>query len=88
MRLGIYRLRKAPEKRDDWIFILDRTIDFGIKKCLVVLGVTMETFVKNKCRLNYVDMRVLNISIVEKLQLKAWKTPCAISLKRQESLLI
>ncbi len=65
MRLGVYRLRKAPEKRDDWIFVLDHTIDFGIKKCLVVLGVTMETFVKNKCRLSHEDMHVLDISIVE-----------------------
>ena len=53
MRLGIYRLRKPPEKRKDWIFILDHTIDYGTKKCLVVLGVTAEEFVKKKCRLSH-----------------------------------
>ena len=66
MRLGIYRLRKPPEKRKDWIFILDHTIDYGTKKCLVVLGVTAEEFVKKKCRLSHEDMTVLDISIMEK----------------------
>lgn len=66
MRLGIYRLRKPPEKRKDWIFILDHTIDYGTKKCLVVLGVTMKKFVEKKCRLSHEDMSVLDISIVEK----------------------
>lgn len=66
MRLGIYRLRKPPEKRKDWIFILDHTIDYGTKKCLVVLGVTAEEFMKKKCSLSHEDMSVLDISIVEK----------------------
>jgi hypothetical protein len=66
MRLGIYRLRKPPEKRKDWIFILDHTIDYGTKKCLVVLGVTMKKFMEKKCRLSHEDMSVLDISIVEK----------------------
>ena len=71
MRLGIYRLGKPPEKRKDWIFILDHTIDFGTKKCLVVLGVTMETFVKKKCRISHEDVRTLDISIVEKATAKS-----------------
>lgn len=66
MRLGIYRLSRPPEKRGDWIFILDHTIDFGTKKCLVVLGVPAEKFVAKNCRLSHEDMRVLDISIVEK----------------------
>ena len=71
MRLGIYRLGKPIEKRNDWIFILDHTIDFGTKKCLVVLGVTMETLVKKKCRLAHEDVRTLDISIVEKATAKS-----------------
>lgn len=82
MRLGIYRLGRPLEKRDDWIFILDHTIDFGTKKCLVVLGVTVEKFTGKKCRLNHEDMRVLEISIVEKATAKSVEeTLCKIAGK-------
>jgi len=66
MRLGVYRLGRALENRGDWIFIIDHTIDFGTKKCLVVLGVTVEKFMEKKCRLVHEDMQSLDISIVEK----------------------
>jgi len=66
MRYGLYRLKKLKEKRDDWIFILDHTIEFGAKKCLVILGVTLETFRKNNCTLKHENMEVLAIDIVEK----------------------
>ena len=65
MRYGLYKLNEIPKKRDDWIFILDHSIEFGKKQCLLVLGVSLEAFRKNKCRLRHEDMEVLATDIVE-----------------------
>jgi len=65
MRYGLYKLNQVPERRGDWIFFLDHSIEFGKKQCLLVLGVTLEKFRKNKCKLRHKDMEVLAIDIVE-----------------------
>jgi len=66
LRFGLYKLRQAAQKRNDWVYILDHTIEFGTKKCLVVLGITLEQFRKKKCRIHHQDMEVLGIDITEK----------------------
>jgi len=65
MRYGLYKLNKIPEKRDDWVFILDHSIEFGKKQCLLVLGIPLEKYRKKKCRLRHEDMEVLAADIVE-----------------------
>ncbi len=65
MRFGLHKLLKPVEWREDWIYLLDHTIDFGVKKCLVVLGVTLEKFRQNQCELHHQDMEVLAIVINE-----------------------
>ena len=66
LRLGLYNLNKAKEKRDDWIYILDHTIEFGQKKCLLILGITLENFRKNKYKITHKDVEVLSIDIETK----------------------
>lgn len=65
MRYGLYKLKQVPVKRADWVWVLDHSIEFGKKQCLLVLGVPLETFRKNKCKLRHKDMTVLAINIVE-----------------------
>ncbi|MCK4982749.1 MAG: hypothetical protein KAS17_07475, partial [Victivallaceae bacterium] len=65
MRYGLYKLRQTPKRRNDWVFFLDHSIEFGKKQCLLVLGVTLEEFRKNKCKLRHKDMEVLAVDIVE-----------------------
>jgi hypothetical protein len=65
MRYGLYKLRQVPEKRGDWVFILDHSIEFGKKQCLLVLGTTLEKFSRNKYKLRHKDMNVLANDIVE-----------------------
>jgi len=55
-----------PKKRSDWVYILDHTIEFGAKKCLVVLGIPLARFRELGCKIQHCDMEVLKISIVEK----------------------
>lgn len=66
LRLGLYNLNKAKEKRNDWIYILDHTIEFGQKKCLLILGITLENFYKKKCKITHQDLEVLGIDIETK----------------------
>lgn len=66
MRLGLYNLKKPKEKRDDWVYILDHTIEFGQKKCLLILGITLEKFRKNKHKITHQDVEVLGIDIETK----------------------
>ena len=65
MRFGFHKLLKPVEWREDWIYLLDHTIDFGVKKCLVVLGVTLEKFRQNQCKLRHQDMEILAITVHE-----------------------
>lgn len=66
LRFGLYKLKQMPEKRSDWVYILDHTIEFGTKKCLVVLGIPLARFHELGCKIQHCDMEVLGISIVEK----------------------
>ncbi len=66
LQYGVYELLKPVEKRDDWIYILDHTIEFGDKKCLLILGITQECFMRNDCAIKHEDMEVLRIEITSR----------------------
>lgn len=39
LRLGYYKLTRPKEKADDWIWIVDHSIQWGKEKCLAILGI-------------------------------------------------
>jgi hypothetical protein len=41
LRLGYYKLTRLKEKADDWVWIVDHTIQTGAEKCLVILGIRL-----------------------------------------------
>lgn len=41
MRLGYYKLTRAKDPADDWVWIVDHTVQIGKEKCLVILGVRL-----------------------------------------------
>jgi hypothetical protein len=67
-RIGLFELKREKEKREDWIFITDLTVELGQEKCLVILGVSQEYYlaeVVSKSRaLNHQDVEVLGIEIM------------------------
>lgn len=65
LKYGLYLLNKPKEKRNDWIWILDHTIEYGKKKNLVVIGITLEAFRKNKCQITHKDITILDIDIAD-----------------------
>ncbi|MEA1981082.1 MAG: DUF6788 family protein [candidate division Zixibacteria bacterium] len=66
LRFGLYKLLKPLPKRKDWIWIIDHTINFGVKKCFVVLAISHEAFEKKNYQLQHKDMEVAVIDIQEK----------------------
>jgi hypothetical protein len=41
LRLGLYELTRRKEQADDWVWIVDHTIQIGRTKCLVVVAVRL-----------------------------------------------
>jgi hypothetical protein len=66
LTLGLFQLTKPNEYRNDWIYIVDFTIQLGVKKCLVVLGTTREQLLRSGYRLSHHDVTVLRIAVTTK----------------------
>lgn len=67
-RIGLYELTRKKETRDDWIFIVDLTVELGTEKGLVVLGVTQQLLeqevLPSKRGLMHQDLQVLALEIM------------------------
>lgn len=68
-KLGLYELLREKEKRDDWIWIVDLTIELGTEKCLLILGVTGEIVQEKLEKINgclgHKEVEVLGIEIMK-----------------------
>lgn len=69
LRLGLYELRRQREYREDWLYIVDLTIELGAAKCLVILGIPQarwKTIVEQEQRgLQHQDVEVLDLQVLE-----------------------
>jgi hypothetical protein len=63
LRFGLYKLQQPLSRRNDWVLVVDHTIEFGAKNCLVVLATSLETFRKRDCQLRHQDMQVAAIKV-------------------------
>jgi hypothetical protein len=63
LQYGLSELLRPVEKRNDWIFILDYTIEFGSQKCLVILGINQEELLKTEKPITHQQLRTLSIDI-------------------------
>jgi len=41
LRLGYYKLTRPKEQAEDWVWIVDHTVQMGVEKCFVILGVRL-----------------------------------------------
>jgi hypothetical protein len=41
LRVGYYKLNRQKQKADDWVWIVDHTIQTGSEKCFVILGIRL-----------------------------------------------
>jgi hypothetical protein len=40
-RRGYYKLTRPKELADDWVWLVDHTVQLGAEKCLVILGIRL-----------------------------------------------
>jgi hypothetical protein len=66
LQYGLCELMRPAQRRNDWIFILDHTIEFGQQKCLVILGITQEQLSKTDGPITHQQLRTLLIDIFNK----------------------
>lgn len=65
LRLGYGILMQEVEKRNDWIYIIDFSIQLGKERCLLILGVTRQSLIENGYELKHHQVKVLDIYVRE-----------------------
>jgi transposase-like protein len=61
LRCGLFLLRREVPPRDDWVWILDCTIRIGQKKCLLILGVSLEQLRAHQNALEHHQVVILDL---------------------------
>jgi hypothetical protein len=59
LRLGYYKLTRPKERSDDWIWIVDHTIQWGKEKCLAIFGIRQSQLPKAETILCFEDVEPL-----------------------------
>lgn len=65
LRLGLYLIERTDQRRDDWVWLLDHTINAGSTKCLIVLGIALENYHKLSGPMSHHDLVVIAVMPVE-----------------------
>ncbi len=66
LRLGYYKLTRPKEEANDWVWIVDHTIQIGAEKCLVILGIRLSNLPCPERCLNHEDLEPIDIVPVRK----------------------
>jgi hypothetical protein len=65
LRIGLYELQRRKDFADDWIWIVDHTIQIGKIKCLIILGIRQAQWIQLQRPLVHTDLEVLELLPVE-----------------------
>jgi hypothetical protein len=66
LRLGLHKLSRPKEKADDWIWIIDHTVQLGAEKCLVILGIRQKNLPKGELHLRHEEVEPIDLIPVKK----------------------
>jgi mannitol/fructose-specific phosphotransferase system IIA component len=65
MRLGYYKLHRPKERADDWVWIIDHTMQLGSDKCLLIVGIRLCNLPNDRA-LCYTDIEPIELIPVTK----------------------
>ncbi len=65
MRLGLYELNREKTKGDDWVWMMDHTVQLGPWKCLVIVGVRLSAWNPQRGPLKHEDLTLFNLTPME-----------------------
>lgn len=64
LRLGLYRLRALQERADDWMWIIDHTMQLGERKCSIIVGLRQSAWQAEERCLSHADVQVIDLQPV------------------------
>jgi len=60
LKIGYFKLIREKEVADDWIWIIDHSVQWGSEKCLLILGIRQKNIPKNRA-LTYADVEPIEL---------------------------
>lgn len=64
MRLGLHQLNRPKEQADDWMWIIDHTMQLGERKCLIVVAVRQSAWDPDDRVLSHEDVELIELAPV------------------------
>ena len=64
LRVGLYELKNRPVYDEDWMMMLDLSIELGTLKCLVILGIPVSRLAQSGYALSHQDVDVLDMVVL------------------------
>jgi len=61
LRLGLYQLSRAKVQADDWMWIMDHTMQLGERKCLIVVGLRQSAWSAQHRVLDHEDLELIDL---------------------------
>jgi len=71
VRVGLYALTCEKEEADDWLWMMDPTVQLGPWKCLVIVGVRVSVWRSLDRPLRHEDLSLLNLTPMKTADRKA-----------------
>jgi hypothetical protein len=66
LRLGLYQLIRPKVQADDWIWIIDHTMQLGERKCLIIVGIRQSDWNVEDRVLDHEDVELIDLVPVTK----------------------
>lgn len=62
LRVGLHQLQRPLPKADDWVWIVDHTVQIGELKCMIIVGLRLDTWQRRENRtLAYEDVDLIGL---------------------------
>ena len=61
LRLGLYQLNRTKERADDWMWIIDHTMQLGDRKCLIIVGLRQSAWDAGDRCLSHADVQLIEV---------------------------
>jgi len=61
LRLGLYQLNRPKARADDWMWIMDHTMQLGDRKCLIVVGLRQSAWNAEDRVLSHEDVELIDL---------------------------
>jgi hypothetical protein len=66
LRIGLYELTRPKTMAEDWVWIMDHTVQIGTTKCLLIVGCRLSDWRSRDRPLEHRDLEMLALEPVEK----------------------